>query len=546
MACLEDDVSDSAVRNRTLVCVPIMVRDEASALADCALAAEFGADIVELRIDDVFGGEDAEGAMVARLVERAPLPVIVTCRSQAESGGVGGYDGEDADRIALYERLGTAKHPPAFVDVEFATYGRSANLSHKVHLATGGVFGDTEQRGPGLILSMHDFGGRPLDFSRRIAAMCAVERARVVKVAYRARSIRDTLELMDVVRHSPKPMIALGVGDFGVMSRVLAAKAGAFLTFAALRPSGTTAPGQPTVQELLGLYRFRSIGRSTAVFGVIGSKVARSQSPRIHNAAFAERGRDAVYLPMPVAAGDSGADAYLNLKATLLEFIHHDGLDFGGASVTMPFKEYLVRLAGEQGWEVGAGVAAIGAANTVVVRRGGVGSESAAVSIHNTDAPAIAGLLGRGCGRIAVIGAGGVARAAAVAGVGLGCEVVVYARRREQAEAVARAVDVRAAAIESWVGDQARAETRCDVLINATPVGTPGSAEHAGRMPVPVDAAAANGFVPKVVFDTVYSGPDEAETALVAWAKVRGGMRVITGMQMLEAQAMLQQDLWKA
>ena len=122
----------------------------------------------------------------------------------------------------------------------------------------------------------------------------------------------------------------------------------------------------------------------------------------------------------------------------------------------------------------------------------------------------------------------------------------MYARRREQAEAVARAVEVRAAAIESWVGDQARAETRCDVLINATPVGTPGSAEHAGRMPVPVDAAAANGFVPKVVFDTVYSGPDEAETALVAWAKVRGGMRVITGMQMLEAQAMLQQDLWKA
>ena len=82
------------------------------------------------------------------------------------------------------------------------------------------------------------------------------------------------------------------------------------------------------------------------------------------------------------------------------------------------------------------------------------------------------------------------------------------------------------------------------MLINATPVGTPGSAEHEGRMPVPVDAAAAEGNAPSVVFDTVYSGPEEADTALVAWAKARGGTRVITGLQMLEAQAMLQQDLW--
>ena len=51
-------------------------------------------------------------------------------------------------------------------------------------------------------------------------------------------------------------MIALAMGEFGLASRILAPKFGGFLTFAALRPAEVTAPGQPTVRDLLGLRLF--------------------------------------------------------------------------------------------------------------------------------------------------------------------------------------------------------------------------------------------------------------------------------------------------
>jgi 3-dehydroquinate dehydratase/shikimate dehydrogenase len=53
------------------------------------------------------------------------------------------------------------------------------------------------------------------------------------------------------------------MGEYGLMSRVLAPKFGGYLTFASLRDTTATAPGQPTIRELLDLYRFRSINSST-------------------------------------------------------------------------------------------------------------------------------------------------------------------------------------------------------------------------------------------------------------------------------------------
>jgi 3-dehydroquinate dehydratase/shikimate dehydrogenase len=89
----------------------------------------------------------------------------------------------------------------------------------------------------------------------------------VVKVAYRARSLRDAIEILDLPALLRRPTVALGMGEFGLLTRVLAPKFGGFLTFAALRPAVATAPGQPTIADLLQLFRFRRSGpepRSTA------------------------------------------------------------------------------------------------------------------------------------------------------------------------------------------------------------------------------------------------------------------------------------------
>src|SRR5205085_9150069 len=92
---------------------PIMVQDEAMALADARAARDAGADMVEFRIDEFFSGtidvagnlDPAEVTAVLRVVAESPLPCIVTCRA-AEEGGA--YEGDDMARVALYERLGTA------------------------------------------------------------------------------------------------------------------------------------------------------------------------------------------------------------------------------------------------------------------------------------------------------------------------------------------------------------------------------------------------------------------------------------------------------
>ncbi len=53
------------------------------------------------------------------------------------------------------------------------------------------------------------------------------------------------------------PTIALAMGEKGVLTRLLAAKYGGFLTFAALSPGQASAPGQPSIESLLSLYNFK-------------------------------------------------------------------------------------------------------------------------------------------------------------------------------------------------------------------------------------------------------------------------------------------------
>ncbi len=53
------------------------------------------------------------------------------------------------------------------------------------------------------------------------------------------------------------PTIALAMGEKGVITRILAAKFGGYLTFAAMSPEKASAPGQPSIQSLLGRYNFK-------------------------------------------------------------------------------------------------------------------------------------------------------------------------------------------------------------------------------------------------------------------------------------------------
>ena len=521
----------------TKLCVSIFVHDLAQARADADRAKRSSADLIEWRVDPVAEQAQADDALrdgLAELIRTSPLPCIVTCRPAWEGGH---DDGDDADRLALLMYLGTAcaGHGPAYFDLELAAYRRSANLRQKIHLVADhpdhpDYPGQDPPRRPeaGLILSSHDFEGRPADLLRRVSGMAEAGGCRVVKVAWHARSLRDNLEAFELLAARHKPTIALCMGEAGLPSRVLAKKFGAFLTFAALGEAQATAPGQPTVHILKSLYRWDHIGPDTRVFGVIGDPVAQSMSPAVHNAGFTAAGFDGVYLPMRVPP------EYEHFKATVGAWLDDPRLDFRGASVTIPHKQNLLRFVKERGGEVEPLAERIGAANTLHKRDDGTlyaGNTDYAALLDAACARLGAGrdaLAGR---RVAVLGAGGVARAAVAGFTHYGGHVTVHNRTPAPAQHLAEVFGARHAALDAVDLDAT------DLLINCTPVGM-----HPDTDASPVDpaqlASLTNHF--PLVFDTVYN---PRETVLLRGAAA-AGCATITGAEMFVRQAAAQFERW--
>ena len=59
------------------------------------------------------------------------------------------------------------------------------------------------------------------------------------------------------------------MGEKGMACRLLAPKFGGYLTFGALSPAQTSAPGQPTVGELRRLYRLHTQTPATKARGAL-------------------------------------------------------------------------------------------------------------------------------------------------------------------------------------------------------------------------------------------------------------------------------------
>lgn len=106
------------------------------------------------------------------------------------------------------------------------------------------------------------------------------------------------------------PIIAMVMGEKGLMSRVLCPKFGGYLTFGTLEHGKVSAPGQPTIRDLLDLFNFRQLGPDTKVFGIIGKPVGHSKSPLLYNQAFRSVGFNGVYVHMLVDNVKNFLDTY--------------------------------------------------------------------------------------------------------------------------------------------------------------------------------------------------------------------------------------------
>jgi 3-dehydroquinate dehydratase / shikimate dehydrogenase len=459
---------------QSLLCVTVIaattaeLRKRRDAVAD--------ADLVELRLDSV-NDPDVAGALADRR-----RPVIVTCRPIWEGGHFRGS--EEERRRLLTEALTQGAE---YVDVEWR-----ARFDDLVSACAG-------RR---IVLSAHDFDMVPIDLVARVHAMRSTG-AEVVKLAVRTTRLTDCLPLLEIgtAGGTRSGLVLVGMGDYGLATRVLASRFGSMWTYA----GALSDVGQPTAEKLVEEYRFRTLSSATDVYGIVGRPVAHSVSPAMHNAAFRAAHLDAVYLPLPAVDEDD-----------FVSFARALGIK--GASVTTPFKVALY----ERVDEADAVARRIGAINTVRIEQGRwIGA--------NTDASAFLEPLRRRGSladtRVAVLGAGGAARAVAVALASTGAAVTIHARDRQRAEDVARLGSAQAGewppSVRSW-----------DLLVNCTPLGM---YPRVNETPIPVTDLTGS-----TVYDLVYNPP---VTRLLREAAT-AGCQTIGGLEMLVAQAHEQFHWW--
>jgi 3-dehydroquinate dehydratase/shikimate dehydrogenase len=511
----------------TLLCVPIFVRSFGQAKRDIAAAAEADADIIELRLDAYEKHYDIVQD-IPRLLAGTAMPCIATLRPVRE----GGHSNEpDEQRLWALAHLGDCDRVE-YVDIEFETYRRRGDLKHSMEAEF--LLRDVPQKDPQpLILSTHDFQGRPERLYNIIEEMNEAP-SDVNKIAWLARTVRDNLDAFELLQHRQKPTIALCMGEAGLISRVLAKKFGAFLTFASLRDESATAPGQVTIHDMKRLYRWDAVGPATKVYGVVASPVAHSMSPAVHNAAFDHTGHDGVYVPLLVNPG------YESFKAFMESFMPFEGLDLSGLSVTLPHKENALKYLREKGAEVEDLALRIGAVNTILISRTAGGL---ALRGLNTDYSAILDSITDklnidretlGDLRVAVIGAGGTGRTAVAALVHCGATVVVYNRTREKADALANEFNGHDGRVVAASMDKL-CDSCCHVFINTTSVGMHPNVDESplGERPPK--------FTPEtVVFDTIYN---PMKTKLLRQAEAAGA-QTIGGVEMFVRQAAAQFEAW--
>jgi shikimate dehydrogenase len=245
-----------------------------------------------------------------------------------------------------------------------------------------------------------------------------------------------------------------------------------------------------------------------------------SLSPVMHNAGFRCLGIDAVYLPLLAA----DADDFLTFAR---------GVRLSGVSITAPFKLALMSAADE----LDPLARRVGAINTLSMRGGRWSGYN--TDVHGFAAPLLRRLAdlplsafatapadkngGRNL-RASILGAGGAARAVAVALADLGADVTVCARRPEAARELADLAG-------GTVGPFPPPAGSWDLLVNST------SSDGDAATNSPIPGAALDGTL---VYELLYV---PAITRLMADARA-AGCTTIGGLEMLVAQAEKQFEIW--
>ncbi len=351
-------------------------------------------DLCELRLDSLNEEERKKAASFPSMVD---IPVILTFR-RAQDGGKCSVS-EKARRLSLLNALdGDFK----YVDIEEDVKKSEAEEKARA-------------KGIRIIRSFHDFECVPEDIFSKLHHLS--EKGDIAKAAVTPRSFQDVITLFRAEEElSGRDKIVIGMGDYGVCTRILYKRLGSFLTFVS---SNEAAPGHISAEKMKKEYRADSVNERTAIYGIIGNPVLHSASPLLHNRGFHAINFNAIYVPFLV---DSVRSFFL-----FAEYIR-----IRGFSVTVPFKVDVLSYLGNVTREVKQ----IGSCNTVVRVPGmwkGINTD-----YYGFIKPIMADVESGRIKNALVIGAGGASHAIVWALRNYGVKVTILNRTLSRAENIAR------------------------------------------------------------------------------------------------------------
>lgn len=486
-------------RNPTLICAPLMTDTVDQMLGLMLKAKTSGADLVEVRLDHLKSFNPRSD--IELLIKRCPLPTLFTYRPTWEGGQYVGDDKSRLDVLRLAMELGAD-----YIDVEL-------QVAHEFNNSLR----ESKPEKCKIIVSNHNYHTTPSaeDLGNLVVRIQA-SGADIVKIATTATDITDVARVFQITVHSQVPIIAMVMGERGLMSRILCPKFGGYLTFGTLDPSKVSAPGQPTIDDLLNLYNFRKLGPDTKVYGIIGKPVFHSKSPKLYNPAFRSAGFDGVFM-------------HLLVDDITKFFETYSSTDFAGFSCTIPHKEEAIKCCDE----VDPVAKSIGAVNCLVRTAEGklfgcntdyIGAISAIedglralgqVTATN-ESPLVNKLF-------VVIGAGGAGKALAYGAKRKGARVVIANRTYDRAREIADTVGGQALSLSEL--ENFHPEDGM-ILANTTSIGMQPKVDE-----TPISKEALKHYA--LAFDAVYT---PKITRLLREAE-ESGAKIVTGVEMFVGQA---------
>ncbi|KAG5645666.1 hypothetical protein DXG03_005503 [Asterophora parasitica] len=487
-----------------------------------------GADALELRVDLLRLLKDYEQAgpvipspsfvsdQVAALRTVTSLPIVFTVRTVSQGGAFPDDAADEAfELLDLALRLGVE-----YVDVEITLPEK-----HIHELVSRKGFSQ-------IVASWHDWSGK-LKWNGALVKEkyeLASQFGDVIKIVGKATTIQDNFLLYDFVSKASglpqaKPIIAINMGIEGQISRILNS------TFSPITHPllpVKAAPGQLSFKQIQEALHLLGLQPSQK-FYLFGTPIAHSMSPTLHNTGFEVLGLPHKYELLETPEVGEGIKAAIAAP------------DFGGASVTIPYKLDIIPLLDQ----LSPAAEAIGAVNTIIPQSTSSGGKTRKLYGDNSDWLGIRDSITEHVSAVdtaLVIGAGGTSRAAIYALQALGARTIYLQNRtaskaHELASAFPNARIQVLEAVEQWPEGVAPPS----VIVSTVPAAAETAATGNEIFPLSSKLFEYYGG-PAVVIDMAYK---PAETPLLKLAQQAGEhWKTVPGLEVLLKQGYVQFEKW--